>query len=107
MPKRRMTAKRKAQIARWQKASYSAPRLSPSGIPKSSAYTKAGRSHKIRGKAAIHHTATVTIAPWVQQVLAGKPVTHSTKTFHPDVIRGDITQAKGVPYRRKPKSKGK
>lgn len=95
----------KAAQAKW---SYSRPKISKTGGPSPSrGYAKAGRTSKIRGKAAYHHSGglgNVKLAPWAEEALAGKTVTSSTKLFAPETIRGDITQAKGVPYRRKRKT---
>lgn len=62
------------------------------------------RTIKYMGKAAHKHSSgsSVTIAPWAAQVIKGDKVTASPKAFDDSTIRGDMTQAKGVPYRRKP-----
>jgi hypothetical protein len=97
------TAGSKAAQARW---SYSKPRLTASGGPVASrSYRKAGRTSKIRGKAAIKHTASnFTPAPAVAQILSGSPVTHGLKEFDSSTIRGDVVQSHGTPYRKAKKA---
>ena len=116
MPKRRVTAKVFAAQAVWQRAgsvaarkrySYSAPKVSRTGGPVASgAYRKAGRTPKIRGKQAFHHSggSNVKIAPAVSQILAGQSVTHGLKEFDASTIRGDIVQTKGTPFRKRRKT---
>lgn len=70
MPKRRMTAKQVAAQRIWQQAgsaanqakwSYSKPNLNRHGFPKRSAFKASGRTTKLRGKAAYHHSGGFTI----------------------------------------------
>lgn len=115
MPKRRMTSRRRAQIRLWQMASvkargkaivpehgsFSDPHLGRERLGFSS---RKQRTIKYMGKAAHKHSSgsSVTIAPWARQALAGETVTHSRNIFDPKHFEGnpDMTQAKGVPYRR-------
>lgn len=104
MPKRRVTAKRKAQLARWQAAGVAARRRS--AWPDPHGEWGVVRRHKLRAKASQNYSGgTVTVAPAAAQLLAGKPVTHGSKEFHPNTIRGDIVQTQGTPYRKKRKAK--
>lgn len=123
MPKRRMSSRRRAQIKAWQLAgakaraassvtkyhgSYSSPHL---GAEKLGWSPRKQRTIKYMGKAAHKHSSgsSVTIAPWARQALAGETITHSRNTFDPKHFEGNpqMTQAKGVPYRRKAAPKPK
>ena len=112
MPKRRMTAARRAQIrafqlagararaqAAWEaKGSYSAPKN-----PKLAGLYGGGRRLKYGGKHYLHkgNGSNVTIAPFAQQVISGKPVTAHPKALHTSTIRGDMTQSGGTLRRRR------
>lgn len=116
MPKRRVTAARRAQIRAFQlagarararvaweaKGSYSAPKN-----PKLKGLYGGGRRLKYGGKHYLHkgHGSNVTLSPIAEQALAGKPLTANPKMFASSAIRGDIVQSRGVPYRKRRKGK--
>lgn len=112
MPKRRITAKRRAQLAAWQRAgaaarakaaweakgSYSAPKN-----PKLKGLYGGGRRLKYGGKHYLHkgQGSNVTLSPIAEQALAGKPLTANPKLFAPGAIRGDMVQGKSGLRRRR------
>lgn len=111
-----MTAKRRAQLAAWQRAgaaarakaaweakgSYSAPKN-----PKLKGLYGGGRRLKYGGKHYLHRGqgSNVTLSPIAEQALAGKPLTANPKSFATSAIRGDIVQSRGTPYRKRRKVK--
>lgn len=120
MPKKRMSSRRRAQIKAWQLAgarsrmgqvfpeqgSYSSPSLHREKLGWS---TRKQRTIKYMGKAALKHSSgnSVTIAPWAAQVIKGEKPTASPKLFDASAIRGDMTQERGVPYRKRRKPRPK
>lgn len=114
MPKRRISPRRAAQIRVWRLAgnrarSFSHP-YNTKVVPGSPSGYKppgtGGRRHKQGGKAYTKKTASgVTVAPAVASILAGVKPKAGLKEFHPSTIRGDVTQSRGTPYRKRLKSK--
>lgn len=111
MPKRKMTAARRAQIqafqlaglrmrrqAAWEaKGSYSAPKN-----PELKGLYGGGRRLKYGGKHYLHkgNGSNVTLSPIAEQAMAGKPLTAHPKAVHPSTIRGDMVVKNGI-LRRK------
>ena len=127
MPKKRMSSRRRAQIKAWQLAgarsrmgqaipemgSYSSPSL---GREKLGWSPRKQRTIKYMGKNAHKHsggvndkkpTGSVTIAPWARQMIKGEKPTASPKMFDASAIHGDMTQERGVPYRKRRKPRPK
>lgn len=128
MPKKRMSARRRMQIKAWQLAG--ARSRMGQAVPELGSYSSPGlhrdklgwsprkqRTIKYMGKNALKHSGgitadrpngSVTIAPWAKQALAGEAITHSRNLFDA-AIAPDMTQERGVLYRKraKPKTKSK
>jgi hypothetical protein len=118
MPKRRMTPKRKAQIAKWQRLGALARRSSshPEVVRAKlkfdyhnglldKGYTPpglGGRSHKQGGKGYQHKTGSnFTPAPWVADMLAGKkPTAHPKEIVAPPKTSDISVTRNGRGYRR-------